>query len=249
MFDFKDKVALVTGGTSGIGKACALGFAKGGAVTLIIGTNEERGALAVGEIKLKHPEASVHFYKANVGDKAEVDVVIKNILEQFKRVDILVNNAGITKDQLIMRMSEEDWDSVMAINAKSCYILCNALVRPMIRERYGRIINISSVVGLIGNPGQTNYAASKAAVIGFTKALARELAPRGILVNAVAPGYVETKMTGTLGDEKLKEVAKQIPLGRLGHAEEVANLVLFLSSAMSGYMTGQVLAVDGGLSM
>lgn len=249
MFDFKDRVALVTGGTSGIGLACALGFVKGGATTLVIGTNEDRGRAAIDEIKAAHPEADVHFFKANVGNKAEVDDVIKIILEQFKKVDILVNNAGITKDQLIMRMTEEEWDAVMDINVKSCYNLVHALSRMMMKQRYGRIINISSVVGLMGNPGQTNYAASKAAMIGFSKALARELAPRGILVNAVAPGYIETKMSGALGDDKLNEVTKHIPLGRIGRAEEVADLVQFLASAKSGYITGQVFTVDGGMHM
>jgi len=244
MFDFKGKIALVTGGTSGIGKAIARGFAESGATTLILGTNEERGQKAVDEI-----QGDVHFFKANVGSKAEVDAVIKAILDHYKKVDILVNNAGITKDQLLMRMTEDDWDSVMDINLKSCYNLCHALCRPMMKERSGRIINVSSVVGLMGNPGQTNYAASKAGMIGFTKSLARELAPRGILVNAVAPGYIETKMTEALGEDKQSEVLKYIPLGRMGQAEEVANMVLFLASDKSAYITGQVFSVDGGVYM
>ena len=238
------KVAIVTGAGSGIGAACAKRFVEEGAK--VFGTDINFDAVKDMADALG-PDAFP--WKHDVASEDEWRGVIAETKARFGGLHILVNNAGITKDQLLMRMTEEDWDSVMDINLKSCYNLCHALIRQMMKERWGRIINISSVVGLIGNPGQTNYAASKAGMIGFTKALARELAPRGVLVNAVAPGYIETKMLGALGEEKLNEVAKLIPLGRLGQAEEVADLVLFLSSTQSGYITGQVFSVDGGLSM
>ncbi len=245
----KNKQALVTGGTAGIGKAITLKFAEQGAKVIIFGTHKERGAQVVQEIKQRTGQESGIFYAVNVANKAEVENAIKKILEDGKGIDILVNNAGIAKDQLLMKMKEEEWDDVMAINLKSCYNLCQALVRSMMKARQGKIINMSSVVGLTGNAGQANYAASKAAIIGFTKALAKELAPRNILVNCIAPGFIETSMTEVLSEAQKEAAVGKIPLGRMGRPEEVADAALFLASPLADYITGQVLTVDGGMVM
>ena len=245
----KEKVAIVTGGTAGIGKGIAIKFAEAGAHVVIFGTNEERGAAVVSELKEKNPSGNAFFVRLDVAKTAEVDAGIKHVLEHFSNVDILVNNAGITKDQLLMKMSEEDWDQVMDVNVKSCYNTCKALVRPMMKARKGKIINMSSVIGLTGNAGQTNYAASKAAIIGFTKALAKELAPRNICVNSIAPGFITTPMTEALSEEQRKSALSRVPLGRMGKVEEIANAALYLASGLSDYVTGQVLVVDGGLTM
>ena len=175
--------------------------------------------------------------------------VIDGICEKYGRVDILVNNAGITRDQLLMKMSEEDWDRVLDVNAKSCFNTCKAVVRAMMKARKGRIINVTSVVGITGNTGQANYAASKAAVIGFTKSLAKEIASRNISVNCIAPGFIDTDMTSSLGDKVKEGILTQVPMGRLGRSEEVANTALYLASDLSNYVTGQVLVVDGGMVM
>lgn len=238
------KCALVTGGTAGIGRAIALKFAEAGAKVAIFGQNHERGAEVVEEMR-SLTDASL-FVPVDVGNKELVDKGCLEVLEAFDRVDIVVNNAGITRDGLLLKMSEKDWDEVMAINVKSCYNVCHALARPMIRARGGSIINMSSVVGLVGNAGQINYAASKAAVIGFTKAMAKELASRNIRVNCIAPGFIETGMTEGLNREAL---LGEIPLGRLGVPEDVANMALFLASDLSNYVTGQVLSVDGGMTL
>jgi len=238
----KDQVAVITGGTAGIGKAIAEKFAKQGAHVVVIGTNVERGQQVAKDLG-----GRAQFFKVNVANSAEVQEAVKKILEAFQRVDILINNAGITADQLLMRMTEDDWDKVMTINVKSCYNLCHALVRAMMKARKGKIINMSSVVGLTGNAGQANYAASKAAIIGFTKALAKELAPRNICVNCIAPGFIETQMTEALNEEQKKAALAQVPLGRMGKAEEIAEAALFLAGAE--YVTGQVLTVDGGMVM
>lgn len=243
------QVAVVTGGNAGIGKSIALKLAEEGAKTIIMGTNEEKGLAAVEEIKHAVPSAHVLFYQVDVSRTAAVEESVKKILEEFGTVDILVNNAGITADQLLMKMSEEDWDRVLDINLKSCYNTCRAVVRSMMKSKKGKIINISSVVGLTGNPGQVNYAASKAGMIGFTKALAKELASRHILVNCVAPGFIQTQMTDKLSDAQKEAILKEIPLGRMGDAIEIANVVWFLASPLSGYMTGQVITVDGGMVM
>jgi len=243
------QVAIVTGGNAGIGKAIAFKFAEEGAHVAIFGTNPETGLKTVEEIKAAYPNSQARFYAVNVSQTALVEENIKKVVEDFGRIDILVNNAGVTVDQLLMKMSEEDWDQVLDINLKSCYNTCKAVVRGMMKAKKGRIINISSVVGLNGNPGQTNYAASKAGMIGFTKALAKEVASRGILVNCIAPGFTQTNMTDKLSDGQKEAVLKSIPLGDWGKPSDIANAACFLASEMSSYITGQVLTVDGGLVM
>lgn len=242
--DLKDKVAIVTGGTAGIGREIAKKLHSHGAKVAIIGTNPERGGEVVQELK----ENAV-FYACNVSNTQEVDETVKQILSHFGRVDILVNNAGITRDLLLLKMSEEDWDQVMETNVKSCYNFAKACTRPMMKSRFGRIINISSVIGLTGNAGQVNYAASKAAMIGFTKALAKELASRNILVNCIAPGFIQTRMTDAMTEAQKEITLTQIPLNRMGTTDEIANSVLFLASDLSTYITGQVITVDGGMVM
>lgn len=242
-------IALITGGNAGIGKAIAQQFALAGAQVIIFGTNAERGQSAVDEINTLTGKHTAWFYCVNVAQTAEVDAAVQQVLEKFGRVDILVNNAGITRDGLLMKMSEEAWDEVMDINVKSCYNLCRALARSMIKARKGKIINISSVIGLTGNAGQVNYASSKAALIGFTKALAKELAPRNICVNCIAPGFIETRMTDAMTEPQKKSILDSIPLGRMGAPEDVAHTALFLASSAADYMTGQVLVIDGGMVM
>jgi len=242
-----NQVALVTGGTAGIGKAIALKFAQEGAKVVLFGTNPERGQQATEEIQAIVGQNQVHFRQVDVSKKQEVDSTVQEIIDQFGLIDILVNNAGITRDLLFMKMSEEDWDNVMDVNVKSCYNLCHALVRPMMKARKGAIINMSSVVGLTGNAGQVNYASSKAAIVGFTKALAKELASRSITVNCIAPGFIMTRMTEVLNDSQKESILSQIPLGRIGEPEEVADAALFLARAR--YITGQVMVVDGGMVM
>lgn len=246
----KDKIALVTGGTAGIGKAIALAFAKQGASVVIFGTNSERAAQVVQEMEsVADPNQKFLFKLLDIADKKAVDEAISALLTSFGHIDIVVNNAGITIDGLLMKMSEEDWDRVIDVNLKSVYNTCQALVRPMLKARRGKIINISSVVGLMGNAGQTNYAASKAGMIGMTKSLAKEVASRGICVNCIAPGFIQTPMTDVLTDAQKEVIFKQIPMGRLGTPEEIANAAVFLASPMSDYLTGQTLTVDGGMVM
>lgn len=244
----KNQTAIVTGGTAGIGRAIALKLAEQGAKVGLLGTNAERGAKVVEEIRSLNGESAL-FLQVDIANTGQVDSAIKQVLEQFKQVDILVNNAGITCDQLIMKMSEEEWDRVMAVNVKSCYNTCHALVRPMMKARKGKIINVSSVVGLTGNPGQVNYAASKAAIIGFTKALALELASRNICVNCIAPGFIETSMTEVMTPAQKEATLAKIPLGKMGQPGDIANAALFLASHLSDYITGQVFTVDGGMVM
>jgi 3-oxoacyl-[acyl-carrier protein] reductase len=243
------KTAIITGANAGIGKAIALKFIHAGANVAIFATNEERGNATVQEILSINASLKVKFYKVDVSSKTQVDQAIADVLKEFGSVDILVNNAGIVRDNLLMKMSEEDWDSVLNINLKSVYNTCHALVRNFIKARKGKIINITSVVGLNGNAGQTNYAASKAGMIGFTKSLAKELAARGINVNCIAPGFIETDMTGVLTDEQKKVILSQVPMNRLGSTDEIANACLFLASDLANYITGQVLTVDGGMVM
>lgn len=245
----KGQHAIVTGGTAGIGKAIALRFAEHGAYVVIFGTNCERGIKIVDEIKALPHSAGAEFYQLNIAQPSEVDAAIRNILEKHGKVDVLVNNAGITRDQLLMKMSEEDWDNVMDVNVKSCYNTCRALVRAFLKARKGKIINMSSVIGLTGNAGQVNYAASKAAIIGMSKALAKELASRNIHVNCIAPGFIATAMTEAMEAGQREAALAKIPLGRMGMPEDIANVALFLASRLSDYITGQVFTVDGGMVM
>lgn len=245
----KGQVAIVTGGTAGIGKAIALRFAEHGAYVAVFGTNTERGAQVVDAIKALPNSAGADFFQLNIANFSEVDEAIKKVLEKNGRVDILVNNAGITRDQLLMKMSEEDWDSIMDVNVKSCYNTSKSLVRAFLKARKGKIINMSSVIGLTGNAGQVNYAASKAAIIGMTKALAKELASRNIHVNCIAPGFIATNMTDAMADGQKEATLAKIPLGRMGTPDDIANVALFLASGLSDYITGQVFTVDGGMVM
>jgi 3-oxoacyl-[acyl-carrier protein] reductase len=247
----KGKAALITGGTAGIGKEMALAFARHGANVAIVGMNEQRANKVIEElIAAKLDDAQEFVAKiVNVAKKDEVDAAISALLQKWGNIDILVNNAGITRDGLIMKMSEDQWDEVIDVNLKSVFNTCQALVRPMMKARFGKIINISSVVGLTGNAGQVNYSASKSGMIGFTKSLAQELASRGINVNCIAPGFIETSMTGALTETQREGILKKIPMGRIGNPEEIASVALFLASDMSKYMTGQVLTVDGGMVM
>lgn len=251
MFMLTDQKVLITGGTAGIGKEIALAFARQGAHVAIFGTNEERAKQVVEEMeKAKTSEGQRFFYFiVDIASKPAVDTAIATVLTHFGKVDVLVNNAGITRDTLLMKMSEEDWDMVQSVNLKSVYNTCQALARTMIKAKGGKIINISSVVGLTGNAGQVNYAASKSGMIGFTKAFALEVASRNIRVNCVAPGFIETRMTEALSEEQKKTISQKIPMNRLGQTLDIAHAVLFLASHLSDYITGQVLTVDGGMVM
>jgi 3-oxoacyl-[acyl-carrier protein] reductase len=242
------RVAVVTGGSRGIGRAVCLALAQQGAVVVVnYHKNAEAAQAVVAEISAQGGQAAA--LQADVSQLAAAEGLIKGAVDQFGKIDILVNNAGITRDNLIMRMKEEDWDAVLDNNLKGAWNCCKAASQAMMRKRYGRIINISSVVGLTGQGGQTNYAASKAGLIGLTKALARELASRSITVNAIAPGFIETDMTANTPPEMLEELKKRIPLERWGKAEDVAYGVAFFAAEAASYITGQVLAIDGGLVM
>ncbi len=247
----KGKHALITGGTAGIGKEIALAFAKAGANVAIFGTNAERSAQVVAELNQVKISDDQTFTAeiVNVSDTKAIEAAVQKLIAAWGKIDILVNNAGITRDGLLMKMSEGDWDEVIDVNLKSVYNTCQALIRPMMKARAGKIINISSVVGLTGNAGQVNYAASKSGMIGFTKALAQEVATRNICVNCIAPGFIETRMTDALTDAQREGIMKKIPMGRLGQPEEIAKAALFLASGLSDYVTGQVLTVDGGMVM
>lgn len=243
-----EKVALVTGAAQGIGQAIALNLAKSGAKIVVNDFGQEDAAAAVAEtIMQKGGEALA--LMANVADRQQTEEMIKQVIARFGRLDILVNNAGITRDGLLATMSENDWDLVLSVNLKGAFNCSKAVIRPMIKARGGRIISISSVSGIIGNAGQTNYAASKAGLIGFSKSLARETASRGITVNLVAPGLVDTHIKDHLTEEAENRLKQQIPLGRLGSPQDIADMVAYLASPMAGYITGQVFAVDGGMAM
>ena len=242
-----DKVAVVTGAGRGIGRAIALAYARMGADVACVSRTEENSAKVAAEVEALGRRAWP--LAVDVSDTAAVDAAAKGILELAGRVDILVNNAGVTRDNLLMRMSEEEWDTVLNTNLKGAFNFTKALTRPFIKQRSGRIINIASVIGLIGNAGQSNYAASKAALIGFTKSVAKELAPRGITANAIAPGFIETDMTAALDDKVRESIIGNVPLGRFGSPDDIAHAAVFLTMEPSGYITGQVLTVDGGMVM
>lgn len=242
------KIAVVTGASRGIGRAIATKLAKLGATVVI---NYNGSAEKAEEVKQKiiADGGRAEIMQCNVADYDSCEAFFKEIIDQFKRIDILVNNAGITKDGLMMRMSEEDFTSVIDVNLKGTFHGIRFASRQMMKQRSGRIINMSSVVGISGNAGQVNYAASKAGVIGMTKSAAKELASRNITVNAIAPGFIETDMTSVLSEKVIEETMKQIPLGRLGSAEDIAETAAFLASDAAAYITGQVISVDGGMAM
>lgn len=249
-FSLAAKRALVTGGTRGIGKAIVKRLIEEGAHVVFVGTNEELGRAVAAEFSSAVSGAKVHFLSADVTSTQRIEGLFKESAELLGgEIQILVNNAGITRDNLLLKLTEEEWDAVMLTNLKSLYNTCRAAIRPMMRARYGKIINITSIVGMIGNAGQTNYAASKAGVIGFTKSLAKEYASRNIYVNAIAPGFIETAMTDKIPEALKAKMLESIPLARFGRPEEIANAVLFLASALSDYMTGQTLTIDGGMVM
>lgn len=242
-----NQVAVVTGAGRGIGRAIALRFAAAGADIVCLSRTAENSEKVAAEVRAMGRKAWA--LAVDVSTSEAVAKAAEQILAEAGKVDILVNNAGVTRDGLLMRMSEADWDAVLNTNLKGAFLFTKAFTRAFLKQRSGRIINVASVIGLIGNAGQANYAASKAALIGFTKSVAREFASRGVTVNALAPGFIETDMTSVLGEEVRSEVMKKVPLGRFGHADDIANAALFLAAPESGYITGQVLTVDGGMVM
>jgi 3-oxoacyl-[acyl-carrier protein] reductase len=248
--DLSNKVALVTGASRGIGRATALALGRSGARVVVNYRGQQQAAEeVVAEINAAQGGDAAIAVQADVAQAADSERLLKTTLDAYGRLDILVNNAGITRDNLLLRMKDDEWDAVLTTNLRSVYLLTKAALRPMMKARGGRIISITSVVGLTGNPGQANYAAAKAGLLGFTKSVAREMASRGITANAVAPGYVETDITSVLSDDLKAAALAAIPAGRLGQPEDVANLVVFLASDQAAYITGQTFAVDGGLTM
>ena len=242
--DFKGRVALVTGGARGIGRAIATRLSEGGAEIALCDVGLEEAQKTASELSTR-----AIALKADVTNSLEVSKLFEDVIKEFGRLDILVNNAGITRDALLLRMKEEDWDSVIDINLKSVFLCSKEAVKIMSKQRYGRIVNIASVVAFMGNPGQANYSASKAGIVGLTKTIAREYASRSITVNAVAPGFITTPMTDALPENVKAEMLKNIPIGRFGSPIEVADAVCFLASEGSGYITGQVIHVNGGMFM
>ncbi|AEI36989.1 MAG: 3-oxoacyl-[acyl-carrier-protein] reductase [Zymomonas mobilis subsp. pomaceae] len=244
MFSLEGMTALVTGASGGIGSVIAQKLAEQGARVALSGTREQ--ALAEVAATLPHDPA---IFPANLGDKEDVEKLIPSVLEKFGKIDILINNAGITRDGLAMRMKDEDWQQVLSVNLESAFRLSRAAIKPMMKARFGRIIGITSVVGLTGNAGQANYAAAKAGMIGMSKSLAREVASRGITVNCVAPGFIATKMTDALSDQQKDSIKSQIPAGKFGTGEDIAAAVIYLSSREAGYVTGETLNINGGMAM
>jgi len=236
-----EKISIVTGGARGIGKTIADSLKERGNRVFIWDASEDGKKTA--------DELGVKFMRVDVSDYENVNRNVKIVLDDVGRIDILINNAGITRDNLLLRMSEEEFDSVISVNLKGTFNTTHAVLPPMIKNRWGRVVNVSSVIGIIGNKGQANYAASKAGIIGFTKSVAKEVATRGITVNAIAPGFIETEMTERLPDDVKTAYLKSIPMGRLGNTDDVANLVLFLVSDSASYITGQVVHIDGGMVM
>ncbi|MFZ6017195.1 MAG: 3-oxoacyl-[acyl-carrier-protein] reductase [Nitrospirota bacterium] len=245
--DFNGQVSIITGGARGIGKAIAEGFARKGVNLAIADVNIDAAKETAAE--LAQYGVKTIALKLDVSNSSEVKKAFEEVLNEFGRIDILINNAGITRDGLILRMKEEDWDAVIDINLKGVFLCSREAVKTMSKQRYGRIVNITSVAAFIGNPGQANYSASKAGIVGLTKTIAKEYASRGITVNAVAPGFIKTAMTDALSENIKQEMMNMIPTGRFGAVEDVANAVLFLSSPDSGYITGQVIHVNGGMYM
>jgi 3-oxoacyl-[acyl-carrier protein] reductase len=242
------RVAIVTGGGRGIGRTVAVRLAEEGAKVAISYRSDDQSARETAEA-VRAAGAECEVFKGDVASPEDVRSLFEGVAEAFGRLDILVNNAGITRDNLMMRMKDDEFDDVLRTNLGGTYLCTRAALRPMIRARWGRIVNVSSVVGLVGNAGQANYAASKAGIIGFTKSVAREVAQRGITANAVAPGYVETELTGSLPENVKEAIRTQVPMGRFGEAGEVAEVVAFLVGEGAGYITGQTIAVDGGMTM
>lgn len=246
--NLKGKTVLITGGSRGIGRAIALAFAGEGTNVIINYTSDEENAKNVIKEIEKFGVKGLAI-RANISKAEEVNNMFDKIKEDFDVVDILINNAGITRDSLFIGMKERDWDEVIEVNLKGMFLCAKAVIRKMLRQRYGRIVNISSVVGVVGNPGQANYCASKAGVIGFTKSLAREVASRNITVNAIAPGFIKTDMTDALPEDIKESVMGTIPMGRYGNPEDIANIAVFLSSGKADYITGQIIHIDGGMAM
>jgi len=244
--DLSGQVAMVTGASQGLGRACAIHLANCGAHVICVARSAEKLAAVVSSIKSSGGSAEAQ--KCDVNAREDILKLFKKTVEDHERLDILVNNAGVTRDTLLPRMKDDQWDEVIQTNLTSCFLFSREASKIMMSARYGRIINMSSVSGLVGNPGQTNYSASKAGMIGLTKSLAKELGKRKVTINAVAPGFIESDMTEALGDDVLKQVKKQIPAKRLGTAEDVAAAVVFLASSGASYITGQVITVDGGMT-
>jgi len=243
--NLSDRVAIVTGAGRGIGRAIALKLAGAGATVVLSDILEKEAGAVAGEIKAAGGKSLAML--ADVSQAADVARLVEETLAAYGKIDILVNNAGIARDRLLLRMSEEDWDKVLDVDLKSVYLCTRAVLRYMLKQRWGRVISLSSIAGLVGNPGQANYSAAKAGVIGFTRTVAREVGSHGVTVNAIAPGFIDTDMTRQMEEERRQEIKKHIPLGRAGTPHDVAEAVAFLASEEAGYITGQVLSVDGGI--